>query len=212
MFSFSKIAVLATFALSAFTSAKPIVARDASVQGAEAVLTTLKTTLTPLVAQLASIQSNNATTAVVGPIVNQITSAISTATTGAKALAGQPQNVVLSSATSNEIVPLATVSQLVTDILKLLIPTLVGLIKIVGPGGDLTGVLPPIGYVFFDKNAAVLIDDFCSAGLSVLLGSLLTAVTGLVAELIPGLQGLLAGLGGLVTTLGLGGLITALGL
>ncbi|KAF7976328.1 hypothetical protein HWV62_5871 [Athelia sp. TMB] len=194
MFSFSKIAVFATLTLSVFTSAKPF-AREASVQGAEAILTNLKTAVTPLAAQLASVKSNNATAGVVGPIVDKITAAISTATTSAKALKGQPQDVVLSSATSDEIVPLQNVAKLVTDILVLLVPTVVGLARIVGPGGDLTGVLPPIG-----------------VGLSGLLGALVLGVAGLVTELIPVVQGLLAGLGGLVTTLGLGGLLIALGL
>ncbi|KZP19452.1 hypothetical protein FIBSPDRAFT_1045430 [Athelia psychrophila] len=189
------LAIFATVAMSAFTSASPVVVRDSSVMGVQAILTKLQSTLTPLVSELASIKSNNATSAVVGPIITEITTAISTATNSSSALKGLPQSVVLSSATSNEVVPLATVTKLVVDILTLLIPTLAKLVVVLGPGGDLTAVLPPVG-----------------AGLSVLVASLLAAVAGLVAQLIPALTGLLAGVSSLVTTLGLGGLIVALGL
>ncbi|KZP05978.1 hypothetical protein FIBSPDRAFT_940206 [Athelia psychrophila] len=188
-------AIFVTAALSAFTSATPIDARDASVQGAQAFLTTLKTTVTPLAAELASIQSNNATTEVVQPIVDKITAALSTATKSADALKGQPQSVVLSGASANELVPLQTVTVLVEDVLTLLIPTLGKLTTILGPGGDLTPVLPPIG-----------------ADLSALVGSLLVGVTGLVVGLKPTVAGILAGVSSLVTSLGLGPLVVALGL
>ncbi|KAF7976708.1 hypothetical protein HWV62_5873 [Athelia sp. TMB] len=194
MFSFCKIAVFATLTLGVFTVAKPF-ARETSVQGAEAILTTLKDTITPLAAQLGAVKSSEATPAVVGPIVDKITAAISTANTGAKALVGQSQDVVLSSATSNERVPLKNISKLVTDILTLLIPVLVRLARIVGPGAALIDVLRPVGL-----------------GLSALLGSLVLAVAGLINLLIPVVQGLLAGISGLVTVLGLGGLLIALGL
>ncbi|KZP20803.1 hypothetical protein FIBSPDRAFT_1044596 [Athelia psychrophila] len=189
------IAVFATIALSVFASATPVVVRDASVQGVQSILTTLKTAVTPLAAQLGSIQSKDATSAVVKPLIKQLTTAISAATTKVGALKGQPQSVVLSSASSNELVPLQTVAKLVADILTLLIPVLAHLYKILGPGGDLTPVLPPVG-----------------AALSSLVGGLLVVVAGLVVALAPLLAGLLAGLSALVTSLGLGPLIVALGL
>ncbi|KZP33788.1 hypothetical protein FIBSPDRAFT_1035782 [Athelia psychrophila] len=189
------LAIFVTAALSAFTSATPLDARDASVQGAQAFLTTLKTTVTPLAAELASVRSNNATSDVVQPIVDKITAAISTATEASNALKGQPQSVVLSGASANEVVPLETVTILVEDVLTLLIPTLGNLTTILGPGGDLTPVLPPIG------------ED-----LSKLVGSLLVSVIGLITGLKPTVANILAGVSSLVTTLGLGGLIVALGL
>ncbi|KZP24763.1 hypothetical protein FIBSPDRAFT_856529 [Athelia psychrophila] len=189
------IAIFATAALTAFASASPLDARAADVQGAQAILTTLQTTVTPLAAQLASIQSNNATTETVQPIVDKITAALSVATKASDALKGQPQSVVLSGASAGEVVPLETVNKLVQDILTLLIPTLGGLTKILGPGGDLTPVLPPIG-----------------AGLSNLVGSLLVGVAGLIVGLKPTVASILAGVSSLVVSLGLGPLVVALGL
>lgn len=133
----TSIAVFATLAFGAFTSATPIVVRDDSIPSASCLLTDLQKALTPLAAQLgmfpckllhildstltcfhvASIQSNNATSAVIGPIITQVTSSISTAVTAAKALKGQPQAVVLAGTTPGEVVPLQNVAKLVTDIL-----------------------------------------------------------------------------------------------
>ncbi|KZP24762.1 hypothetical protein FIBSPDRAFT_950803 [Athelia psychrophila] len=189
------IAIFATAALTAFASASPLDARVADVQGAQAFLTTLQTTVTPLAAQLASIQSNNATAETVQPIADQLTAALTVATQASDALKGQPQSVVLSGAHPGEVVPLENITKLIEDILNLLIPTLAGLDKILGPGGDLTHVLPPLG-----------------AGLSALVGSLLVDVIGLVIVLKPAVWSLLSGVSGLVSALGLGPLIIALGL
>lgn len=54
---------------------------------------------------------------VVKPIIEQLPTVIPTAIIGVKAVQSQPQSVALSSDSSNELVPLETVTELVVDIL-----------------------------------------------------------------------------------------------
>jgi len=189
------IAIFATIALTALTSVTPVVATDARVQGVQSILMTLKDTVTPLAAQLASIRSNNATSAVVEPIIGNITTAISTATTRVKALKGQPQSVVLGSISSDEEVPLMTLNKLIVEIIILLVTTLTGLMKILNSTGLLFPSLPQVGI-----------------NLVFLVSALLLIIPLVLIPLTLALTGFLAGLGGLVIPLGLGGLAAALGL
>jgi hypothetical protein len=189
--SFATLSVFATVAFSALTSAVPVaspagvsvpaVAR-ADVLSASAILTNLKTTITPLAGQLcrflylseclyikingrlvAAMDAGDATPDNVAPVVNKITVALTTAIGQVKDLNGQPKDVVMAGNAPGETVPLQNVAKLVSDVLfvssiyfvpntrtdagsvQLLIPTLAGLLKIVGPGGDLDPILGPVG-------------------------------------------------------------------
>ena len=95
-------------------------------------------------------------------MIDQIKAAI----TSTKALNGQLTNVALAGDSADEVVPLPSWSLIyslfvfsfflsnpsLTCSTWLLIPTLVGLLKIIGPGGDLVSILAPVCVQFIGEQ------------------------------------------------------------
>jgi len=203
--SFATLSILATIAFSAFTSAIPVdppvpvpvdvpvavSSRADSSVSPVSVLTNLKNQLGPISDKLTGMSKDDATTANVSPLIDEMKSYLTTAISSIKGMSKQSRDVVL----VREDAPLENVAALVADVLSLVVLALVHLLDIVGPTGDLVGILGPVGPL-----------------LTELLSSLIPVVIGLVTVLGPLVAGLLGGVGALVSALGLGPLIVILGL
>ncbi|KAI0048842.1 hypothetical protein FA95DRAFT_999169 [Auriscalpium vulgare] len=203
MFSFAKIATVATLALGTFVSAVPVQDRtlEARADSVTSILDTLTTTVGPIAAQfstrvfctvvmcdsdsvscLGTLDASNATAAVISPIVSDITSAVSGAVNQIKAL---PSGTT---ATDDALTSLSNV-----------------LSSILTPAGDVAA----ISGVSSDAIAA-----FSPLGnaLGDLVNEVLQLVAGILVVLRQTLDTLLNGLVGVIDRLSLSPLLSALGL
>jgi len=192
------LSILATLAFNTFTSAVPIaspadVATTPSTPlSVPAILTNLKTTVTPLTAELAALHAGSVNVATVAPIVDQIKTEISAAISSVKLLHGEPLSVIYGVGSS---APVQGIADLLSDIITVVVATLCALFQIIGPGGDVLPLITPI--------VGLLVE---------LVASLTPLVPGLLAVLYPSVHGLQDVAADAIAYLGLDALLTALGL
>ncbi|EIW55950.1 uncharacterized protein TRAVEDRAFT_130193 [Trametes versicolor FP-101664 SS1] len=212
MFSFSTIAIFATFALSAVTSAIPhpgqagelnavpvaaAVAPRATQDSLASIFADAQSQLLPFTNQLKFATTQNATVEGLTPSVNGIKNVLTTSTTRVHGLAGLPVKVILASLDGTLVLTAVEVAHLLAAV-SILVFEAVGAVITLLHGG-----IAPAVFLLL-------------VGVGELVGTLLKAVTVIVGAVLVDLTvilvPLLAGVVGIIRTLGLTVLLALLGL
>ncbi|KAF7375605.1 hypothetical protein MSAN_00449100 [Mycena sanguinolenta] len=187
--SFTQVTALAAVAFAAFTNAAPVVRADPTPL--PAIFTQMVSDLTPVTSALSSIDSSNATEAVVGPLTNQVTTILTGAVSEISALAGSPLSTILSTADG-------VIS--VTDAANLLAPVLT---MVYGAAQDVLNVVdssPAASVITPLLNEAIGALDPVLSTAAPLVDGLFAALAPIVGPVVNTLNGL--GLGPVVSLLG----------
>ncbi|KAI0047155.1 hypothetical protein FA95DRAFT_1492997 [Auriscalpium vulgare] len=200
MFSFAKIATVATLAFGTFVSAVPVQDRalEARADSVTSILDTLTTTVGPIAAQfstrvfctvvmcnsdsvscLGTLDVTNATAAVISPIVSDITSAVDDAVSQIKALPSATDDALTS----------------LSNVLSAILTPAGDVAAISGVSSDAIAAFSPLGNALGD-----------------LVNEVLQLVAGILVVLRQTLDTLLNGLVGVIDRLSLSPLLSALGL
>ncbi|EIW84697.1 hypothetical protein CONPUDRAFT_162055 [Coniophora puteana RWD-64-598 SS2] len=197
---FSTVSLVFTAALAAFSVAAPaaeeakVVARQSTTSIAS-IFSTAFTEIAPLAESLVYLNSDNATQAVITPIISQISAPLNTALTSVTALQGQglTQDQLLLSEDGTEVLSVAALAQLIAFDLILLFKGLGAILSIVG--ADLAAILIPLLYA-----------------VGILVYKILVIVLALVVGLLIALTPLLGSIVGVLNALGLTVLLVLLAL
>ena len=197
---FSTVSFVFTAALAAFSVAAPVaedtkaVAR-ASTTSVAAIFNTAFAEIAPLAQSLIYLNSDNATEAVIKPVIAQISAPLNTALSSFTSLQSQglSQNELLLSEDGSEVLAVGALAELIAVDLILLFQGLGAVLAIVG--FELAAILTPLLYA-----------------VGILVYQILFIVLGLVGGLLLALTPLLAGIAGVLDALGLTVLLLLLAL
>ncbi|KAK7468265.1 hypothetical protein VKT23_002775 [Stygiomarasmius scandens] len=169
-----------------------VVTRDCDCTTIPNILEDLTHSLQPLAAQLNSLTVENATLAIVQPIVEDIKGVLSTAISDVKGLVGQPVGTVLK--TVDSILSVTDVLGLVGTVLQIVFGAVSAVLKLVHNVTDGDAICTLLGEVL------------------TLVGQLLQVVTGIVGGLLSLLLPLLTPVLSIITQLGVTQAFSGLGL
>ncbi|KAJ7769178.1 hypothetical protein DFH07DRAFT_938313 [Mycena maculata] len=198
--SLSQLAILATAAFAAFSSAAPVVTSKRDLVPLPAILSQLASDLAPVTSLLSSINLANATAEVVTPITDELQSILSGVVPEIEALAGNPVSTILS--TVDGVLSVADAAQLVATPINLVSGALGNVLAVVENSPAVAIITPLLGDVS-GVVGTVLTD------ISPLVDGLLTAAAPLIEDVVGTLDNL--GLGPVIATIGpLAGLLEGL--
>ncbi|KAI0788923.1 hypothetical protein BC629DRAFT_469342 [Irpex lacteus] len=171
----------------------------AGVNSLPQILSNVTAELTPLIAELKSITAANATTEVVGPILDSVKSILSPAINDINALVGQPAKTILAAGDGSGQISVFALSQSLTNVFTLAFTGLdsVHSAATTAQDADLTGLIGDLVSTVTDLLSAVL----------TLVGDLLE---GILSGLASGLTALVDGLMSVLTDLGVSSTVTSM--